>query len=87
MSAVGSVDDTLAWAYYHKGLYAMSVELLQDALKLEPDSAPYHYHLGLAYSKLGNKPQAKQHLRRALEVDPKSAQADLVRKQLQELGG
>jgi tetratricopeptide (TPR) repeat protein len=85
--AVGNVDDTLAWAYYHKGLYAMSVELLEDALKLEPDSAPYHYHLGLAYSKLGNMPEAKQHLRRALAVDPKSAQADLVRKQLQELGG
>lgn len=85
--AVGSVDDTLAWAYYHKGLYTMTVELLEDALKLEPDSAPYHYHLGLAYSKLGNMPEAKQHLRRALAVDPKSAQADLVRKQLQELGG
>lgn len=85
--SVGSVDDTLAWAYYHKGLYKMSVELLQNALKLEPDSAPYHYHIGLAYSKLGDMPEAKQHLRRALEVDPKSAQADLVRKELQGLGG
>ena len=84
---VGSVDDTLAWAYYHKGLYKISVELLQSALKLEPDSAPYHYHIGLAYSKLGNMPEAKQHLRRALEVDPKSAQADLARRELQELGG
>lgn len=84
--AAASVDDTLAWAYYHKGLYKISVEILQDALKIEPDSAPYHYHIGLAYSKLGNRSEAKLHLQRALAVDPKSNQADLVRKQLRELG-
>lgn len=84
---VASIDDTLAWAYYHKGLYKMSIELLQDALKAEPDNAPYHYHIGLAYSKLGDVSQAKLHLQRALVMDPKSSQADLVRKELQQLGG
>jgi tetratricopeptide (TPR) repeat protein len=82
-----SIDDTLAWAYYHKGLYKMSIEILQDALKIEPDSAPYHYHIGLAYSKLGNVSEAKLHFQHALAVDPKSAEADLVRKELQQLGG
>ena len=84
---VATIEDTLAWAYYHKGLYKMSIDLLQDALKTEPDNAPYHYHIGLAYSKLGNVPQAKLHFQRALAMDPKSSQADLVRKELQQLGG
>lgn len=86
-STMPSIDDTLAWAYYHKGLYKMAVDILQDALKIEPDGATYHYHLGLAYSKLGNMGEARQHLERALTADPKSAEADLARKQLQQLGG
>ena len=84
---MASIDDTLAWAYYHKGQYKMSIQILQDALKAEPDNAPYHYHIGLAYSKLGDVLQAKSHLQRALVIDPKSSQADLVRKELQQLGG
>ena len=84
---VASIDDTLAWAYYHKGRYQISIALLQDALKIEPDNAPYHYHIGLAYSKLGEVAQARLHLHRALAMDSKSAQADLVRRELRQLGG
>lgn len=81
-----SIDDTLAWAYYHKGLYKTAIGLLQDALKAEPESALYHYHIGLAYGKMNDRSQAKLHLRKALAIEPNSAQADLARKQLQELG-
>src|SRR5205807_2274959 len=31
---VSTIDDTLAWAYYHKGIYKMAVDLLQEALKV-----------------------------------------------------
>jgi tetratricopeptide (TPR) repeat protein len=83
---VPTISDTLAWAYYHKGLYKMSINLLEDALKAEPQNALYHFHIGLAYGKIDDRSQAKLHLRRALAIEPNSAQADLARKQLRDLG-
>jgi tetratricopeptide (TPR) repeat protein len=83
---VPTINDTLAWAYYHKGLYRTAIDLLQDALKADPESALYHYHIGMAYGKINDRSQAKLHLRKALAIEPNSAQSDLARKQLQELG-
>ena len=83
---VGTINDTLAWAYYHKGLYKISISLLQDALKSEPENSLYHYHIGLAYWKANDLTQAKVHLRRASQIEPNSAQADMARKQLRDLG-
>ena len=83
---VPTINDTLAWAYYHKGLYKAAIGLLQDALKAEPESALYHYHIALAYEKINDRLQAKLHLHKALAIEPNSAQADLARKELQELG-
>ena len=83
---VPTINDTLAWAYYHKGLYKTAIGLLQDALKAEPQSALYHCHIGLAYGKIKDVPQARLHLKKALAIDPNSAQADLARKQLEEFG-
>jgi len=64
--------------------------LFQEAIKLsaknkEPDSAAYHYHLGLAYAKAAQPALAKQHLERVLKIDPKYSDADDVRKQLAQL--
>jgi tetratricopeptide (TPR) repeat protein len=88
---LAALSDTLAWAYYHKGMYRTTISLLQEALKeeaLKPEEkAAYHYHLGLAYEKSNDLPQAKVHLRRALALDDKSAQAELVRKALESIGG
>jgi Flp pilus assembly protein TadD len=83
---ITTIDDTLAWAFYHKGLYKTSIGLLRDALKNEPDNALCHYHIGLAYWKLNDLSQARLHLRRASEIEPNSAQAGLARKQLRDLG-
>ena len=63
--------DTLAWAYYHKGAYGMAVDLLQDATKKSPDNATYQYHLGLAYLRQNQRAQAKEHLQKALQLNPK----------------
>jgi tetratricopeptide (TPR) repeat protein len=83
---VPTIEDTLAWAYYHKGLYKTAIGLLQDAVKSEPQSALYQYHIGLAYEKIKDLSQAKLHLRKALAIEPNSTQADLARKKLQDLG-
>ena len=44
--------DTLAWAYYYKGTYGFARDLLEEAIKTEPNDAAMQYHLGMVYSKL-----------------------------------
>ena len=74
--------DTLAWAYFHKGTYEFARDLLEEAVKAEPNNAQMQYHLGMVYRKLANKNDAQNHLKRAVALEPnsptgKSAQAAL----------
>lgn len=78
--------DTLAWAYYQKGTYGLAVDLLEEAVKKVPQNPTYHYHLGLAYQKVNNRTHAKEHLGRALQINPKFPKAEEIRKVLASLG-
>jgi len=87
---LSNVADTLGWAFYQKGIYSSAISMFQEAIQLaakhkEPESATYHYHLGLAYAKSEKPVLAKQHLERVLKLDPKYSDADDVRKQLAQL--
>ena len=87
---LSNVADTLGWAFYQKGVYSSAISMFQEAIQLaakhkEPESATYHYHLGLAYAKTEQPILAKQHLERVLKLDPKYSDADDVRKQLAQL--
>ena len=73
---------TLAWAYYLKGIYGVAVDLLQDATKQVPGNATLQYHLGLAYWKKNDVVHAREHLEKALAIDPNSAESAEVRKAL-----
>ncbi len=68
-----STADTLAWVYYHKGTYSLARDLLEDATKANPDDSSIHYHLGMTYLKLGNKPEAQTHLKKAVELGGSTA--------------
>jgi tetratricopeptide (TPR) repeat protein len=65
-----STADTLAWAYYHKGTYGSARDLLENVEKTSPDNASIEYHLGMIYSKLGDKPDAMTHLKKASTLAP-----------------
>jgi tetratricopeptide (TPR) repeat protein len=78
--------DTLAWAYYHKGAYGFARDLLENALKTEPNSAAMQYHLGMVYSKLGDKTNASMHLKKAVSLAPDSQAGKDAGKALQALG-
>jgi tetratricopeptide (TPR) repeat protein len=65
-----STADTLAWIYYQKGRYSSARDLLEDAVKQRPEDAAMQYHLGMTYSKLGDKAQATLHLRKAQSINP-----------------
>jgi len=77
--------DTLAWAYCQKGSYASAISLLEEVIKKEPQNSLYHYHLGVAYQKSGDKARAREHLQRALQLDPKSPKANEARNALSAL--
>jgi tetratricopeptide (TPR) repeat protein len=64
--------DTLAWAYYHKGIYGSARELLEDAEKTSPNDPSIEYHLGMVYSKMGRKSDAIDRLKKAVSIAPLS---------------
>jgi tetratricopeptide (TPR) repeat protein len=78
--------DTLAWAYYYKGTYGFARDLLEDAIKINPNSAAMQYHLGMVYSKLRDKNDAAIHLRKAMSLAPDSPTAKDAQAALQGLG-
>ena len=67
--------DTLAWAYYHKGTYGFARDLLESAVKAEPDNAALQYHLGMVYDKLRDTKEARTHLNKAISLAPSSPTA------------
>ena len=81
-----STADTLAWAYYYKGTYGFARDLLEDAIKTDPNNATMQYHLGMVYSKLSDKSSAAAHLKKAISLAPDSQAAKDARAALQALG-
>jgi Flp pilus assembly protein TadD len=77
--------DTLAWAYYQKGIYVSAIELLQEAIKKVPENATYRYHLGSAYQRVSKVSLARQNFQQALLIDPRSKRADEIRHALADL--
>jgi tetratricopeptide (TPR) repeat protein len=75
MPEVPSISDTLAWVMYKKGNYSGAIPLLETCVKKAPDSAQFHYHLGLALIAAGQKSTGKIQLQAALQTN-KLAAAD-----------
>lgn len=75
MPDVPSISDTLAWVMYKKGNYSGAVPLLETCVKKTPDSAQFHYHLGLALVAAGQKSTGRTELQAALQTN-KLAAAD-----------
>ncbi len=78
--------DTLAWAYYNKGTYGSARDLLETAEKTAPEDASIEYHLGMIYSKLGDKADAITHLKKASALAPNTRTQKDADQALQTLG-
>jgi len=79
------VNDTLGFIYYKKDLASLAVPLLQASVEKDSSNPEYHYHLGLAYGKNGDKSKAAESLRRALSLKSDFAGAQDARTTLASL--
>jgi tetratricopeptide (TPR) repeat protein len=77
--------DTLGKAYCQKGVYGIGIDLLEEAVKKEPNNAAYHYHLGTAYEKARDLTRAKQHFQKALQLDPNDPRDAQIRAALSQV--
>ena len=69
-----SIENTLGWVLYQKGLYSAAVPHLERAVAKE-DTARRRYHLAMAYLKLGQERRGREILQAAFKMDPSLPEA------------
>jgi tetratricopeptide (TPR) repeat protein len=62
--------DALAWALSKNGHYKEAAAEIAEALRLGTADARFHYHAGVICRGLGEREQARTHLKRALALNP-----------------
>lgn len=67
-----TVQDTLGWVYYRKGIYNTAVGYLKAAVAKEP-TPRREFHLAMSYIRSGDQELGQKTLRAALEKDPNLA--------------
>ena len=79
--------DALAWALYKNRKYTEAGDAMQKAMKLGTPEPAFYYHAGLIENALGHKDQARELLKKALELNPEfdARQASLAGAALKEL--
>jgi tetratricopeptide (TPR) repeat protein len=77
--------DTYGWALYRAGRAAEAVRPLEQALARDPRIYCIHYHLGMAYLEIGRHAEARRHLRLQVQLMPKTSEAELSSRVLQQL--
>ena len=77
-----NATDTLGWIQYKKGLYSSAIPLLQECVTKVPQSATYHYHLGMALLATGDRAKSRDQLEAALRLKLAGADAENARKAL-----
>ena len=85
MPTAWEVDDTLGFVFYKKGLPEMAIPPLVGCVEKAPKDPACHYHLGLAYAKVGDKEKAAKSLEKALAMQPAFDGADEARATLASL--
>lgn len=70
------VNDTLGYVYLKKDLATLAVAPLRLSVEKDPRNPLYHYRLGVAYSKTGDKDGARKELQEALKLNQSFEGAD-----------
>ena len=68
----GSIVEALARAYYNSGQHTRAAEAFRELLRLDPSAAYGHFGLGQALKQVGQREEARTHLRLACALAPDS---------------
>ena len=63
-----TVQDTLGWVYYRKGMYGEAAQQIKSAMSTQA-SPQFQFHLGMCYLKLGERQLGETSVRAALAKD------------------
>ena len=55
------------------GRYDMAVDVLEQGIAINPDSADIHYELGIAWDRKGNREKTVEQMKAVIELDPEHA--------------
>jgi tetratricopeptide (TPR) repeat protein len=80
------VSDTLGWIYLKKNLSDNAIDIFRDLTAKVPNQSTYHYHLGMALSQKGDKPNALKQLQDALKNNPAPAEKQKIQELINRLG-
>jgi cytochrome c-type biogenesis protein CcmH/NrfG len=76
----------LGWVYVKRGLPALALTPLEQAVRRDPKNPVYAYHLGTAHARGGDRDRARTMLQAALKLSPSFSGADDAKRTLQSLG-
>ena len=79
----GSIVEALGRAYYNSGQHARAADAFRELLEIDPSAAYGHFGLGQALKQMGQRDEARTHLRLAVALAPDSS---LYRNALARLG-
>ena len=79
------VADTLGWILYKRGQYQRALALLKESAIKLPTNPQVQYHLGMTYSRIGDKEQARTTLTAAVSSAETFSGKDEGRKTLDTL--
>ncbi|MFA5905245.1 MAG: tetratricopeptide repeat protein [Desulfobacula sp.] len=71
--------DTLGWIYYLQGSHGLALRELEESLSINPKNPITHYHIGWTYYETQKFEEARNHMAKALELDPEFKGADKAR--------
>jgi tetratricopeptide (TPR) repeat protein len=77
------IFDTLGWVYYKKNLPELAIPYFRQCIEKVSTVPEYHYHLGLALLKSGDKVNGRASLQRALYLKPSANLAAEIKKALE----
>ena len=70
-----TVDDTIGWAYFKKGLFQTAIEYFRQS---KSETPRWKCHLAMAYVRIGDQRHATELLQAALKEDPSVPEAQSV---------
>jgi tetratricopeptide (TPR) repeat protein len=79
----GSIVEALGRAYYNSGQHQRAADAFRELLEIDPSAAYGHFGLGQSLKQMGQRDEARTHLRLAVALAPDST---LYRNALSRLG-